>query len=444
MNTSQQKVQLEQLKQAVTKALDYAKQMGAEQAEVAISRQQGLSVATRMCEIETVEFNQDGALGISVYKQGCKGNSSTADLSDEAIKQSVKAAIEIANYTQADECNGLADAELMVAQAEDLDLFHPHQLDAAQLEKMAIAAEKAALSHGIEMSDGGNASGHTGTKVYGNTHGVLEGYSSSRYGLSCVAIAKDQQGMQRDYDYTVSRKFEDLLDPEQIGLIAAQKVKSRLNARKLKTQSLPVIFDADVATGLLGHLVSAISGTSIYRKSSFLMDAVGTQIFPQWFNISERPHLKMGLASAAFDSEGVATKDREIIEAGILSQYLLSAYSARKLGLQSTGHAGGIYNWLIANSQINKSALLKKMGTGILVTEVMGQGVNSVTGDYSRGAAGFYVENGEILYPVEEFTIAANLKDMYRNMVAISDDIDHRSTIKTGSILLENMKIAGN
>ncbi|TVP15734.1 metalloprotease PmbA [Shewanella sp. KCT] len=438
--------ELNSLKDAVSMALEYAAKLGTSGAEVAISKQQGLSVSTRLKEVETVEFNKDGALGITLFRDGCKGSSSTSDLSPEAIRRAVKAADDIARFTSEDPFNGLADAELMAKQIEDLELYYPHETTPAELEALAARAETAALDADarIKNSDGASANAHTGAKVYGNSHGFLNGYVSSRYSLSCVVIGEQDGHMQRDYDYTVARRFDDLWTPEAVGQQAAKKTLSRLGARKIATTKLPILFAPDVATGLMGHLVGAISGSSLYRKSSFLLDAIDTQIFPEWFTIAEQPHLKGALASAWYDSEGVATIDRNIIDSGILSTYLLTSYSARKLGLTNTGHAGGIYNWTLSHTGQTFDELVKQMGTGLIVTEVMGQGVNGVTGDYSRGAAGFYVENGEILYPVEEITIAGNLKEMYRNMVAVGKEQDLRSSIRTGAILLDEMKIAGN
>ncbi|QYJ94215.1 MULTISPECIES: metalloprotease PmbA [Shewanella] len=438
--------ELNSLKDAVSMALEYAAKLGTSGAEVAISKQQGLSVSTRLKEVETVEFNKDGALGITLFRDGCKGSSSTSDLSPEAIRRAVKAADDIARFTSEDPFNGLADAELMAKQIDDLELYYPHETTPAELEALAARAETAALDADarIKNSDGASANAHTGAKVYGNSHGFLNGYVSSRYSLSCVVIGEQDGHMQRDYDYTVARRFDDLWTPEAVGQQAAKKTLSRLGARKIATTKLPILFAPDVATGLMGHLVGAISGSSLYRKSSFLLDAIDTQIFPEWFTIAEQPHLKGALASAWYDSEGVATVDRNIIDSGILSTYLLTSYSARKLGLTNTGHAGGIYNWTLSHTGQTFDELVKQMGTGLIVTEVMGQGVNGVTGDYSRGAAGFYVENGEILYPVEEITIAGNLKEMYRNMVAVGKEQDLRSSIRTGAILLDEMKIAGN
>lgn len=439
-------LELDSLKDAVAMALEYAATLGTTGAEVAISKQQGLSVSTRLKEVETVEFNKDGALGITLFRDGCKGSSSTSDLSPDAIRHAVKAADDIAKFTSEDPFNGLADADLMAKHIEDLELYYPHETTPAALEVLAARAEEAALSADarIKNSDGASANAHTGAKVYGNSHGFLNGYVSSRYSLSCVVIGEQNGHMQRDYDYTVARKFSDLWTPEAVGQKAADKTVSRLGARKIATTKLPILFASDVATGLIGHLVGAISGSSLYRKSSFLQDSIDTQLFPDWFTIAEQPHLKGALASAYYDSEGVATVERNIIDKGILSTYLLTSYSARKLGLTNTGHAGGIYNWTLAHTGQTFDELIKQMGTGLIVTEVMGQGVNGVTGDYSRGAAGFYVENGVVQYPVEEITIAGNLKDMYRNIVAVSKDRDLRSSIRTGGILLDEMKIAGN
>ncbi|WP_394129353.1 metalloprotease PmbA [Shewanella maritima] len=439
--------QLPALKEAVAVALDYAKQLGTCAAEVAISKQQGLSVSTREKEVETVEFTKDGALGITVFRNGCKGNSSTSDLSPQAIKQAVKAADDIAKFTSSDPFNGLADAELMAKDIQDLELYHPHDIDAQGLAQMAINSEIAALdsSDRIKASDGASANAHTAAKVYGNSHGFLSGYCSSRYSLSCVVIGEEADGnMQRDYDYTVSRQFDQLLSSEAVGLKAAQKTIDRLDARKIATCNLPVLFAPEIATGLVGHLVGAISGSSLYRKSSFLMDSLGKQIFPDWFNIEEQPHLRAGLASANYDSEGVATQLRNIVDDGHLASYLLTSYSARKLAMKNTGHAGGIYNWTLAHTGQTFAQLIKAMDKGLIVTEVMGQGVNPVTGDYSRGAAGFYVENGQIQFPVEEITIAGNLKDMFMGIQAVASDRDLRSSIRTGGILLSEMKIAGN
>ncbi|SDI40623.1 microcin-processing peptidase 1. Unknown type peptidase. MEROPS family U62 [Ferrimonas sediminum] len=438
--------QRQHLEEAVAVALEEAGKLGVTAAEVAISKQQGLSISTRQGEVETVEFNKDGALGISLYRDGSKGNASTSDLSPQAIVDAVRAADGIARYTTADEHNGLADASLMPTELPDLDLYHPHPITPEQGIELASRCEQAALAEGgrIEQSDGASCNSHEGIKVYGNSHGFIGSYASSRHSLSCVLIGKDEHGMERDYDYTVSRRFDALDGPEALGKRAAAKVEARLGAHKIDTCEVPVLFSAETATGLIGHLVGAISGASLYRESSFLLNSLGTQILPDWFSIHENPHLLRGLSSAAFDGEGVATQARDIVIDGVLQSYLLTAYSGRRLKMATTGHAGGIYNWDISSNGGDLAAMLKQMGTGLYVTELMGHGVNSVTGDYSRGAAGFWVENGIIQYPVHEITIAGNLKQMYREMVAVGSDRDPRSSIGTGSILLSRMKVAGN
>ena len=440
------KSQEQTLRDAVSFAIETAQKAGAT-AEVGVTKVSGLSVSTRLQEIENVEFTNDGALGISVYLGQQKGNASTSDLSEEAIKNTVEAALAIAKYTSPDDCTGLADKELMAFEAPDLALYHSANVDVEQATKLALEAEKAALEYDekIVNSNGASFNSHTGVRVYGNTHGMLQSYLSSRYSLSCSVIGGELDQLENDYEYTVSREFDALSSADWVGQNCAKKVIARLNPQKLTTREVPVIFLNDVATGLISHLTGAISGGSLYRKSSFLLDHLGKQVLPAWFQISERPHLLKRLASTPFDSEGVRTQDLEIIQDGVLQTYLLTSYSGRKMGMQSTGHAGGIHNWLVKpNLTGGLTALLRQMGTGLLVTDVMGQGVNIVTGDYSRGAAGFWVENGEIQYPVAEITIAGQLQDMLKNIVAVADDVEHRSNIQTGSILLDKMKISGN
>ena len=440
------KSQEQTLRDAVSFAIETAQKAGAT-AEVGVTKVSGLSVSTRLQEIENVEFTNDGALGISVYLGQQKGNASTSDLSEEAIKNTVEAALAIAKYTSPDDCTGLADKELMAFEAPDLALYHSASVDVEQATKLALEAEKAALEYDekIVNSNGASFNSHTGVRVYGNTHGMLQSYLSSRYSLSCSVIGGELDQLENDYEYTVSREFDALSSADWVGQNCAKKVIARLNPQKLTTREVPVIFLNDVATGLISHLTGAISGGSLYRKSSFLLDHLGKQVLPDWFQISERPHLLKRLASTPFDSEGVRTQDLEIIQDGVLQTYLLTSYSGRKMGMQSTGHAGGIHNWLVKpNLTGGLTALLRQMGTGLLVTDVMGQGVNIVTGDYSRGAAGFWVENGEIQYPVAEITIAGQLQDMLKNIVAVADDVEHRSNIQTGSILLDKMKISGN
>ncbi|WP_336797178.1 metalloprotease PmbA [Erwinia aphidicola] len=441
---SQVAEQRKTLEQAVSTALELAK-VSSDGAEVAVTKTTGISVSTRYGEVENVEFNSDGALGITVYYQNRKGSASSTDLSPEAIKRTVQAALDIARYTSPDPFAGVADRELLAFDAPDLDLFHPTEIDADRAIELAARAEQAALQADsrITNTEGGSFNSHVGIKVFGNSHGMLQGYCSSRHSLSSCVIAEANGDMERDYAYTIGRAMEDLKSPESVGAECARRTLSRLSPRKLSTMKAPVLFAAEVATGLFGHLVGAISGGSVYRKSTFLLDSLGQQILPEWLTIEEHPHLLKGLASTPFDSEGVRTERRDIIKDGVLQNWLMTSYSARKLGLQSTGHAGGIHNWRIAGQGHSFDDLLKQLGTGLVVTELMGQAVSALTGDYSRGASGFWVENGVIQYPVSEITIAGNLKDMWRNMVTIGSDIETRSNIQCGSILLPEMKIAG-
>ncbi|KAA0262211.1 MAG: metalloprotease PmbA [Hafnia alvei] len=432
------------LENAVAQALELAK-VGADAAEVAVTKTTGISISTRFGEVENVEFNSDGALGITVYHQQRKGSASSTDLSPDAIARTVQAALDIARYTSPDPFAGPADKELLAFDAPDLDLFHPAELDAERGIELAARAEQTSLQFDprITNTEGGSFNSHYGIKVFGNSHGMLQSYSSSRHSLSSCVIAEHEGDMERDYAYTIARDINDLKTPEWVGEECARRTLSRLAPRRLPTMEAPIMFAAEVATGLFGHLVGAISGSSVYRKSTFLLDSLGKQILPEWLTINEQPHLLKGMASTPFDSEGVRTVERNIVENGVLQTWLMTSYSARKLGMQSTGHAGGIHNWRIAGQGLGFEDMLKKMGTGFLVTELMGQGVSGVTGDYSRGAAGFWVENGEIQYPVSEVTIAGNLKDMWSNLVTMGDDIELRSNIQCGSALLEAMKIAG-
>ena len=437
--------QKKQLEDAVNEALTIAKQLGVDQAEVALAKTSGISVNTRLGEVENIEFNRDGAMGISVYVNHCKGSASTADLSIEAISSTVKAAVDIAKYTSQDSFAGLLDASCLENNPLDLDLYHPSQHSTDQLLAIAKECEDIALASDkrIVNSDGAGVNSHSSVKVYGNTHGFLHSYASSRHSLSCMLIGQLDDEMQRDYSYTSARDMDDLFTAKWVADDAVKRTVDRLGARKIKTQQSPVIFAPEVASGLFGHLVGAVSGTSLYKKSSFLLDSLDTQIFPDWMEISEKPHLIKGIASAPYDQEGGKTVTRNIIENGVLQTYLLTGYAARKLNMQSTGHTGGIHNWFVKTGGLDLPGLFKEMGTGLFVTELMGQGVNMVTGDYSRGASGFWIENGVIAYPVHEITIAGNLKEMFMDIVAIGNDIDPRSSLKTGSILIKQMKIAG-
>ncbi len=445
MNVSTQVAEQQKvLEQAVVQALDLAKASN-DGAEVAVTKTIGISVSTRYGEVEKVEFNSDGALGITVYHQNRKGSASSTDLSPEAIKRTVQAAIDIARYTSADPYAAPADPDLLVFDAPDLDLYHPWEIDADRAIELAAQAEQAALKADprIINTEGGSFNSHVGIKVFGNSHGMLQSYCSSRHSLSSSVIAEQDGDMECDYAYTIGRAFEDLQSPDWVGEECARRVVSRLAPRKLSTMKTPVIFAAEVATSLFGHLVGAISGSSVYRKSTFLLDALGQQILPEWLTIREQPHLLKGLASTPFDNEGVRTQARDIIKEGVLQTWLMTSYSARKLSLKSTGHAGGIHNWRVAGQGSSFDDLLKQMGCGLVVIELMGQGVSAITGDYSRGVAGYWVENGEIQYPVSEITIAGNLKDMWRNIVTVGNDIETRSNIQCGSVLLPEMKIAG-
>jgi PmbA protein len=437
---------ISEVKDAVSEVLEHAKKLGATAAEAAMSSTSGLSVSTRMGEVETIEFNQDGGLGISVYVGNNKGSASTADLNPKTLRTVVEKAIDIAKFTSDDPYNGIADKELLEFAPLDLDLYHPWEVSPEQGIELCHQAEQAALNadERIVNSDGASFSSHQGLRVYGNSHGMIAGYPRTRHSISTMVIGKDGEQMQRDSAYTVARHKDDLNDAAKVGLEAATETLAKLNSQKLGTMKVPVIFRADIANSLFGHLVSAIGGGALYRKSSFLLDSLGTKVFSDCVNISERPHLLKGLASSPFDSEGLKTIDREIIQGGELQTYLLASYAARKLSMTPTGHAGGIHNWLVEQTHADLKALLKTMGTGLLVTELMGQGVNTETGDYSRGAAGFWVENGEIQYPVSEITIAGNLKDMFKAVVGLGGDIERRGGIQTGSVLIEQMQVAGS
>jgi PmbA protein len=434
-----------ELEELVALALTHAKSCGASAAEASVHVDTGLSVKVRMREVDTLEYQRDRGFGITVYFGTRKGSASSADFTPASIKETVGAACTIARYTAEDPCQGLADAQLMPDELPDLDLYHPWPLDAEAAIELARECEAAALDADprIDNSDGADVSSHTAVRVYGNSHGFIGGYRGSRHGLSCVSVARDNDQMQRDYWYTTARHPAELEAAAQVGARAAERTLRRLGARRLGTASVPVLFVPEVARGLLGHFVAAVRGGAQYRKSSFLLDQLGEQVFPPFVHMEEQPHRPRGLGSAPFDGEGVATRPRVLVEDGVLRGYVLNSYAARKLGMQSTGNAGGVHNLVIAPGEQDLQALLRHMGRGLLVTELMGQGVNLVTGDYSRGAGGFWVENGELAYPVQEITIAGNLKTMLRNISAVGADVDRRGNIHTGSLLLEKMTVAG-
>lgn len=437
--------QINQLKNLVQDCLDEALKQGATAAEAGLSVGNGLSVSARLGDVENIEYDCDQGLGITVYFDKRKGSASSSDLSEDSIKKTVKAACSIAKFSNEDEFSGLPDKDMLATEFPDLDLYHPWDIDAEQAIKLAIECEDAARSFHPEISnsEGASVNSHQGIRIFGNTLGFLQGTQATRHSLSCSVIGQRGEQMQRDYWYSVARSANDLETTVEIGKKAAERTLRRLGSRSLSTRVAPVLYAPEMAGSLLGALMGAISGSSLYRKSSFLLDSLDTQILPDFIRIHEQPFLKKALGSAAFDGEGVATKTRDIVSNGILRSYLLSTYSARKLGMQTTGHASGVHNLTIEPGADDFQAMLKRLNTGLLVTELMGQGVNRVTGDYSRGAAGFWVENGEIQYPVEEITIAGNLKDMFKNIVAIGNDLDLRGNIRTGSILIEQMSIAG-
>ncbi|MFT7413683.1 MAG: PmbA protein [Methylophagaceae bacterium] len=433
------------LEQAAEIALQQAKSQGATAAEVGVSHSKGLSVSVRQGDVETLEYNSDTGLGITVYFGQSKASASTSDLKPAAIADAVKAASGIAKHTQADDYAGLADADLMASEFPDLSLYHPWDIDAERAIIIATECERAGfdVDPRISNSEGASVSSHEGGHVYANSHGFIGSTVSSRHSASCVLIANDDRGMQRDYWYDISRDAADLDSAKNIGQRAANNTLQRLNARTMKTGSYPVIFAAEVAPSLFGQFISAIRGGALYRKSTFLLDHLGKQIFPEFIHIHEQPRLLKAMGSAAFDGDGVATQTRDIITDGVLQGYVLDSYSARKLKIKTTANAGGVHNLTIDSGDLNFAGLLKEMGTGIVVTETMGMGVNIVTGDYSQGAAGFWVENGVIQYPIDEFTIASNLRDMFMGIQAVGNDVNMRGNTRTGSVWIDKMKIAG-
>jgi PmbA protein len=436
----------EDLESIIERALEEARARGASQAEAAVSQDTGLSVGVRLGEVETLEHQRDRSMGITVYFGQRKGSASTADFSLDAVRATVAKACSIARFTAEDAASGLADAELMARTPLDLDLSHPWNVSADRAIEIAKSCEAAALEFDarVNNSEGASLGTHQGLHVYGNTHGFVGGYPTTSHTLSCVVLAGTGDDMQRDYWYSSSRDWRELESAEAIGRESARRTIARLGPRRLTTRRAPVLFVPEIARGLIGQFAAAIRGSSQYRQSSFLLNAVGQQVFPRGFSIVERPHIPKAMGSAPFDDEGVATRDRELVADGILMGYILSSYSARKLGLATTGNAGGTHNLLVAPTLSGgAAALLSRLGTGLMVTELMGQGVNMVTGDYSRGAAGFWVENGSIQYPVAEITIAGNLCDMLKGITAVGDDVDVRGGTRVGSILLQEMTIAG-
>ncbi len=436
---------LARLQQLVQDLLREAQRQGATAAEASATFSTGLEINVRLGELETLEHTRDNTLSIQVYFGQRKGSASTTDLSAAAVRDTVAAACSIATHTQEEPCSGLPDAAHLAEEIPDLDLDHPWDLTVEQGIELARICESAArtLDKRIVNSEGANLSTQRNLHVYGNTLGFLGGYPSTRHSLSCALVAREGDSMERDYWWTTSRAPEDLESPEQVGRRAAERTLARLHSRRVPTGPAPVLFSAPMAAGLLRNLVAALSGANLYRKASFLLDQLGTQRFPDFVRIHEEPHLPRALGSAPFDGEGVATRAKDLVREGVLRTYLLDSYTACRLGLVTTGNAGGVHNLRIQPNAGDRASLLREMDRGLLVTELLGQGVNLVTGDYSRGAAGFWVEGGAIQYPVSEITIAGNLKEMFRQLVAVGDDCDFPGNVQTGSWLIERMMIAG-
>jgi len=437
---------LDSFRDIIEGVLRRAREKGASAAEADVSEGYGQSVTVRCGEVETIEYNHDKGLGVTVYIGKKKGYASTSDLSPKAIEDTIDAALSIARFTAEDEAAGLADPELIVRESRDLDLFHPWDISVEEAIELARACEAAAfrLDPRVTNSEGATVSAQQSQFIAGNTAGFLDGFRSSRHYISCAVIASEGDQMQRDDWYSSERCPADLAKAEAIGDYAGRRALARLRSRKISTREARVLFEAPVANGLLSHFVSAASGGSLYRKASFLLDSLGQQVFSPIVQIREEPHLPRGHASTYFDDDGVATQPRDVVKDGMLQGYFLSVYSARKLGMRTTGNAGGCHNLILAPGEHDFEGMLKQLGTGLLVTELMGQGINLVTGDYSRGAFGYWVENGEIQYPVEEITIAGNLRDMYRNILAVGNDTVVRGARRCGSILIDGMTIAGN
>ncbi len=436
---------IESLRALASRVLELAQSGGASAAEAEVSEGSGQTVTVRKGEVETLEYNKDKGVSVTVYIGQRRGHAATSDFSEDALRRTVEKALVIARYTAEDDCAGLADADLLAREVPDLDLYHPWDLPVEQAITLARACEAAALAVDarIRNSEGATVSTQASQFIYANTLGFMGGYPSTRHSVSCAVIAEEGGAMQRDYWYDTARAAEDMAAVEAVGRKAGSRTVRRLNARKLGTRQCPVLFEAPVASSLIASFVSAVSGGHLYRKSSFLLDSLGKQVFPAFVQIHERPFLPRGLASAPFDHEGVATHDRDVVRDGVVQGYFLGSYSARKLGMKSTGNAGGNHNLIIPSTGEDFDGLLKRMGTGLLVTELLGHGLNMVTGDYSRGAAGFWVEDGVIAYPVEEITVAGNLKDMFMGIQAIGSDVEVRGSRRVGSILIDRMTVAG-
>lgn len=444
-NRDDTSAELDRLAELTEDVLRRCRAKGASEVDVGVGIDVGLDVSVRLGEIESIEHTRDRGLSLTVYFGKRKGSASTADLNPDSIEKTIEHACAIARYTEEDPCNGLADADLLAHDFPDLDLWHPWDISTEQATELALRCEAAGRGHDPRISNSEGATVQVGSSlaVGATSNGFFARERDTRHMISAALLAEDAAGMQRDYWYESVRCADDFPDVESIGRKAAERTVARLGARKLETRQCPVMFAPPVARSLIGNFLSAVSGGALYRRASFLLDHIGKPVFPEFVQIVERPHIRRGPASAAFDIEGVATRESDLVRDGRLARYLLGSYSARKLGLRSTGNAGGVHNVVVAPGSDDFAALLKRMGSGLLVTELMGQGVSLVTGDYSRGASGFWVENGEIAYPVEEITIASNLREMFSNIVAIGNDVDRRSHVMTGSILLDRLTVAG-
>ncbi|WP_017430657.1 metalloprotease PmbA [Vreelandella jeotgali] len=439
------RAQQERLVSRAQQALALAVSQGADAAEVGASVDQGVEVSVRLGEVETVELSRDQGIAVTVYVGQRKGSASSTDAGEDSIRATVERALSIARYTGEDAASGLADADLMARDVPDLDVHHPWALSTEEATTLALECEQAGRDvAGITQSEGATLSTGEGVRVYANSHGFVGSQKGSHHGLSCLLIAEDGQGMQRDFDYTSARDPEALRAPAEVGREAARRTLRRLGARRPATGTFPVLFDPSLAGGLVGHLMGALAGGALYRQASFLCERLNTPLFPQWFSLEERPMERGAMASSPFDGDGVQTRNNRFINRGTIASYMLSAYSARRLEMETTGNAGGARNLRIDAPQEPVEALLQRMDRGVWVTELMGQGVNGVTGDYSRGASGFWVENGKVQYPVEEFTIAGNLEQMFANLIGIGDDLDTRGSIHTGSWLIDGMTVAGD
>jgi PmbA protein len=435
----------ETLREIAQDLIRYARKQGASAAAAEVSDGFGQGVSVRQGEVETIEYNRDKGLSVSVYIGQRRGNASTSDFSAQAVRDTVDAALNIARFTASDECAGLPEPEMLATEFPDLDLYHPWTLDVDGAIELARECEQAAFATDkrIKNSEGATINVHEAQFVYANSLGFVGGFPTSRHSVSCAVIAGKDDAMQRDYWYSVARNAAEILKVEEVGRIAAERTVRRLKGRSLATVQCPVLFEAPIAASLIGHFVGAVSGGSLYRKSSFLLDRIGTQVFSPNIRIDDVPDIRRGLASSAFDDEGVKAQRRTIVDAGVLNGYFLGSYSARKLGMQTTGNAGGNHNLIVQSGALDFDGLLKQMDRGLLVTELLGHGVNPVTGDYSRGAAGFWVEHGQIQYPVEEITIAGNLKEMFMSIAAVGNDVLVQGSRQCGSILIERMSVAG-